>query len=160
MANISPKLDKIGHYFQISVQKLQQKEKEIKSLFDKFKVADQEQKIKLKMEIKRVYGEYMDLQDTHQKIQNSFEKQLNSEPAGQFENGTQVVEDKGTVGDESGMAIAQLKDGLQNGVNVLKIFQSKGDMFDVPAWVQSYLALASDYLHSINEYYKGNKEAE
>ena len=76
MANISPKLDKIGHLFQISIQKLQQKEKEIKSLYDRFKVADAEQKIKLRMAIKREWEEMKELQNTHQTIQHAFEKQF------------------------------------------------------------------------------------
>lgn len=69
-----------------------------------------------------------------------------------------VVEDKGTEADESGMAKGQTKTAIEAATNIQQILDSKGDNFDVPAWVQSYLALASDYLQSINEYYKGNNE--
>jgi tetratricopeptide (TPR) repeat protein len=66
-----------------------------------------------------------------------------------------VVEDKGTEADESGMAKSEIKTAIEAATNIQAILNSKGEEFDVPAWVQSYLALASDYLHSINEYYKG-----
>jgi hypothetical protein len=69
-----------------------------------------------------------------------------------------VVEDTGTEADESGMAKGQTKTAIEAATSIQQILDSKGDNFDVPAWVQSYLALASDYLHSINEYYKGNNE--
>jgi len=69
-----------------------------------------------------------------------------------------VVEDTGTEADESGMAKGQTKTAIEAATNIQQILDSKGDNFDVPAWVQSYLALASDYLQSINEYYKGNNE--
>ena len=69
-----------------------------------------------------------------------------------------VVEDKGTEADESGMAKGQTKAAIEAATSIQQILDSKGDNFDVPAWVQSYLALASDYLQSINEYYKGNNE--
>ena len=69
-----------------------------------------------------------------------------------------VVEDKGTEADESGMAKGQTKAAIEAAASIQQILDSKGDNFDVPAWVQSYLALASDYLQSINEYYKGNNE--
>jgi hypothetical protein len=69
-----------------------------------------------------------------------------------------VVEDTGTEADESGMAKGQTKTAIEAATSIQQILDSKGDNFDVPAWVQSYLALASDYLQSINEYYKGNNE--
>ena len=69
-----------------------------------------------------------------------------------------VVEDKGTEADESGMAKSEIKTAIEAATSIQQILDSKGEEFDVPAWVQSYLALASDYLHSINEYYKGNNE--
>jgi hypothetical protein len=69
-----------------------------------------------------------------------------------------VVEDTGTEADESGMAKGQTKTAIEAATSIQQILDSKGDNFDVPAWVQSYLALASDYLQSINEYYKGNNK--
>jgi hypothetical protein len=69
-----------------------------------------------------------------------------------------VVEDTETEADESGMAKSEIKTAIEAATSIQQILDSKGDNFDVPAWVQSYLALASDYLHSINEYYKGNNE--
>jgi hypothetical protein len=66
-----------------------------------------------------------------------------------------VVENEDTVADESRMAMSGIKTAIESANNIQQIFNSKGEEFDVPAWVQSYLALASDYLHSINEYYNG-----
>ena len=66
-----------------------------------------------------------------------------------------VVENEDTVADESRMARSGIKTAIESANNIQQIFTSKGEEFDVPAWVQSYLALASDYLHSINEYYNG-----
>jgi hypothetical protein len=69
-----------------------------------------------------------------------------------------VVENEDSVADESRMAMGEIKTAIEAATNIQAILNSKGEEFDVPAWVQSYLALASDYLHSINEYYKGNNE--
>jgi hypothetical protein len=66
-----------------------------------------------------------------------------------------VNENEDTVADESRMARSGIKTAIESANNIQQIFNAKGEEFDVPAWVQSYLALASDYLHSINEYYNG-----
>jgi hypothetical protein len=66
-----------------------------------------------------------------------------------------IKENEDTVADESRMARSGIKTAIESANNIQQIFTSKGEEFDVPAWVQSYLALASDYLHSINEYYNG-----
>jgi len=66
-----------------------------------------------------------------------------------------VNENEDTVADESRMAMSGIKTAIESANNIQQIFNAKGEEFDVPAWVQSYLALASDYLHSINEYYNG-----
>jgi hypothetical protein len=66
-----------------------------------------------------------------------------------------MKENEDSVADESRMAMSGIKTAIESANNIQQIFNSKGEEFDVPAWVQSYLALASDYLHSINEYYNG-----
>jgi hypothetical protein len=66
-----------------------------------------------------------------------------------------IKENEDTVADESRMAMSGIKTAIESANNIQQIFNAKGEEFDVPAWVQSYLALASDYLHSINEYYNG-----
>lgn len=69
-----------------------------------------------------------------------------------------VNEDEGTTADESGMFISSIKSTMESTQGIQQIIQSKGEVFDVPAWVQAKSALASDYLHSINRYYKGNPD--
>jgi hypothetical protein len=72
-----------------------------------------------------------------------------------IKNENVIKENEDTVADESRMARSGIKTAIESANNIQQIFTSKGEEFDVPAWVQSYLALASDYLHSINEYYNG-----
>jgi hypothetical protein len=72
-----------------------------------------------------------------------------------IKNENVIKENEDTVADESRMARSGIKTAIESANNIQQIFNAKGEEFDVPAWVQSYLALASDYLHSINEYYNG-----
>jgi hypothetical protein len=69
-----------------------------------------------------------------------------------------VNEDEGTTADESGMFISSITSTIESAQGIQQTIQAKGENFDVPAWVQAKTALASDYLHSINRYYKGNPD--
>ena len=69
-----------------------------------------------------------------------------------------VVEDMDTTADESGMFISSITSTIESAQGIQQTIQAKGENFDVPAWVQAKTALASDYLHSINRYYKGNPD--
>jgi hypothetical protein len=69
-----------------------------------------------------------------------------------------VVEDMDTTADESGMFISSITSAMESAQGIQQTIQAKGENFDVPAWVQAKTALASDYLHSINRYYKGNPD--
>jgi len=69
-----------------------------------------------------------------------------------------VNEDMDTTADESGMFISSITSAMESAQGIQQTIQSKGENFDVPAWVQAKTALASDYLHSINRYYKGNPD--
>lgn len=69
-----------------------------------------------------------------------------------------VNEDEGTTADESGMFISSITSTIESAQGIQQTIQAKGEDFDVPAWVQAKTALASDYLHSINRYYKGNPD--
>jgi serine protease inhibitor len=69
-----------------------------------------------------------------------------------------IKEDMDTTADESGMFISSITSAIESAQGLQQTIQSKGENFDVPAWVQAKSALASDYLHSINRYYKGNPD--
>ena len=69
-----------------------------------------------------------------------------------------IKEDEGTTADESGMFISSITSAIESAQGIQQTIQAKGEDFDVPAWVQAKTALASDYLHSINRYYKGNPD--
>ena len=69
-----------------------------------------------------------------------------------------IKEDMDTTADESGMFISSIASAIESAQGLQQTIQSKGENFDVPAWVQAKSALASDYLHSINRYYKGNPD--
>ena len=69
-----------------------------------------------------------------------------------------IKEDMDTTADESGMFISSIASAIESAQGLQQTIQAKGENFDVPAWVQAKSALASDYLHSINRYYKGNPD--
>ena len=69
-----------------------------------------------------------------------------------------IKEDMDTTADESGMFISSITSAMESAQGIQQTIQAKGENFDVPAWVQAKTALASDYLHSINRYYKGNPD--
>jgi hypothetical protein len=69
-----------------------------------------------------------------------------------------IKEDANTTADESGMFISSITSAIESAQGIQQTIQAKGENFDVPAWVQAKTALASDYLHSINRYYKGNPD--
>jgi hypothetical protein len=69
-------------------------------------------------------------------------------------------DDTDTTEDESGMFISNIKSTMESAQSIQQTIQSKGEVFNVPAWVQAKTALASDYLHSISRYYKGNPDQE
>jgi hypothetical protein len=73
-------------------------------------------------------------------------------------NESVINEDMDTTADESGMFISSIASAIESAQGLQQTIQSKGENFDVPAWVQAKSALASDYLHSINRYYKGNPD--
>jgi hypothetical protein len=73
-----------------------------------------------------------------------------------IKNETVIKEDENTTDDESGMFISNIKSTMESAQSIQQTIQSKGEVFNVPAWVQAKTALASDYLNSIDRYYKGN----
>jgi hypothetical protein len=77
-----------------------------------------------------------------------------------IKNETVIKEDENTTADESGMFISSIKSTMESAQSIQQTIQSKGEVFNVPAWVQAKTALASDYLDSINRYYKGNPDQE
>ena len=77
-----------------------------------------------------------------------------------IKNETVIKEDENTTADESGMFISNIKSTMESAQSIQQTIQSKGEVFNVPAWVQAKTALASDYLHSISRYYKGNPDQE
>jgi hypothetical protein len=77
-----------------------------------------------------------------------------------IKNETVIKEDENTTADESGMFISNIKSTMESAQSIQQTIQSKGEVFNVPAWVQAKTALASDYLDSINRYYKGNPDQE
>jgi hypothetical protein len=77
-----------------------------------------------------------------------------------IKNETVIKEDENTTDDESGMFISNIKSTMESAQSIQQTIQSKGEVFNVPAWVQAKTALASDYLHSISRYYKGNPDQE
>ena len=77
-----------------------------------------------------------------------------------IKNETVIKEDENTTDDESGMFISNIKSTMESAQSIQQTIQSKGEVFNVPAWVQAKSALASDYLHSISRYYKGNPDQE
>ena len=75
-----------------------------------------------------------------------------------IKNENVIEEDMDTTADESGMFISSITSVMESAQGIQQTIQAKGENFDVPAWVQAKTALASDYLHSINRYYKGNPD--
>jgi hypothetical protein len=58
---------------------------------------------------------------------------------------------------EASMAKAELHDMIKNGAELYKMIQPGQEL---PGWVSAYITLASDYIHSVNEYMseKNNEE--
>ena len=140
-SNIIKDLDKVRHDLIKKVDVLITKKKKLYANVDITTPMSADEK-QLDKDIQSIFSQIQDLIQQKRKIKTE----------------NVVVEDKGTEADESGMAKGQTKAAIEAAASIQQILDSKGDNFDVPAWVQSYLALASDYLQSINEYYKGNNE--
>lgn len=50
---------------------------------------------------------------------------------------------------EASMAKGELRDMIKNGAELYKMIQPGQEL---PGWVSAYITLASDYIHSVNEY--------
>jgi hypothetical protein len=137
-SNIIKDLDKVRHDLIKKVDVLITKKKKLYANVDITTPMSADEK-QLDKDIQSIFSEIQGIIQQKRKIKNE----------------NVIKENEDTVADESRMARSGIKTAIESANNIQQIFTSKGEEFDVPAWVQSYLALASDYLHSINEYYNG-----
>ena len=63
-------------------------------------------------------------------------------------------------GDEVSMAIGQLKTLIDNANALLSSLQSKGDDFDIEAWIQAKITDAENGMSAAADYMKNNPEAD
>jgi hypothetical protein len=56
---------------------------------------------------------------------------------------------------EAKMAKSELRDMVENGAALYKMIQ-EGE--NLPGWVSAYITLASDYMHSVYEYMRENRQ--
>ena len=137
-SNIIKDLDKVRHDLIKKVDVLITKKKKLYANVDITTPMSADEK-QLDKDIQSIFSQIQGIIQQKRKIKNE----------------NVIKENEDTVADESRMARSGIKTAIESANNIQQIFTSKGEEFDVPAWVQSYLALASDYLHSINEYYNG-----
>ena len=137
-SNIIKDLDKVRHDLIKKVDVLIAKKKKLYANVDITTPMSADEK-QLDKDIQSIFSQIQGIIQQKRKIKNE----------------NVIKENEDTVADESRMARSGIKTAIESANNIQQIFTSKGEEFDVPAWVQSYLALASDYLHSINEYYNG-----
>jgi hypothetical protein len=137
-SNIIKDLDKVRHDLIKKVDVLIAKKKKLYANVDITTPMSADEK-QLDKDIQSIFSQIQGIIQQKRKIKNE----------------NVIKENEDTVTDESRMARSGIKTAIESANNIQQIFTSKGEEFDVPAWVQSYLALASDYLHSINEYYNG-----
>jgi hypothetical protein len=55
---------------------------------------------------------------------------------------------------EAKMSKSELRDMIENGAEIYKSIQ-EGE--NLPGWISAYITLASDYMHSVAEYMKENR---
>jgi hypothetical protein len=137
-SNIIKDLDKVRHDLIKKVDVLITKKKKLYANVDITTPMSADEK-QLDKDIQSIFSQIQGIIQQKRKIKNE----------------NVIKENEDTVADESRMARSGIKTAIESANNIQQIFTSKAEEFDVPAWVQSYLALASDYLHSINEYYNG-----
>jgi hypothetical protein len=137
-SNIIKDLDKVRHDLIKKVDVLITKKKKLYANVDITTPMSADEK-QLDKDIQSIFSQIQGIIQQKRKIKNE----------------NVIKENEDTVADESRMDRSGIKTAIESANNIQQIFTSKGEEFDVPAWVQSYLALASDYLHSINEYYNG-----
>ena len=134
-------LDKVRHDLIKKVDVLIAKKKKLYSNVDITTPMSADEK-QLDKDIQSIFSQIQDLIQQKRKIKTE----------------NVVVEDMDTTADESGMFISSITSTIESAQGIQQTIQAKGENFDVPAWVQAKTALASDYLHSINRYYKGNPD--
>ena len=134
-------LDKVRHDLIKKVDVLIAKKKKLYSNVDITTPMSADEK-QLDRDIQSIFSQIQDLIQQKRKIKTE----------------NVVVEDMDTTADESGMFISSITSTIESAQGIQQTIQAKGENFDVPAWVQAKTALASDYLHSINRYYKGNPD--
>jgi len=140
-SNIIKDLDKVRHDLIKKVDVLIAKKKKLYSNVDITTPMSADEK-QLDKDIQSIFSQIQSLIQQKRKIKTE----------------NVVVEDMDTTADESGMFISSITSAMESAQGIQQTIQAKGENFDVPAWVQAKTALASDYLHSINRYYKGNPD--
>ena len=140
-SNIIKDLDKVRHDLIKKVDVLIAKKKKLYSNVDITTPMSADEK-QLDKDIQSIFSQIQSLIQQKRKIKTE----------------NVVVEDMDTTADESGMFISSITSTIESAQGIQQTIQAKGENFDVPAWVQAKTALASDYLHSINRYYKGNPD--
>ena len=140
-SNIIKDLDKVRHDLIKKVDVLISKKKKLYANVDITTPMSADEK-QLDKDIQSIFSQIQDLIQQKRKIKTE----------------NVVVEDMDTTADESGMFISSITSAMESAQGIQQTIQAKGENFDVPAWVQAKTALASDYLHSINRYYKGNPD--
>lgn len=146
-----------------------QLDKDIQSIFSQIQdIIQQKRKIKTEsVNEDKVYIDYLNKQKGFKQDRikfNSYEEAVKWARKNFEKFNTDMIkyesvnEDMDTTADESGMFISSITSAMESAQGIQQTIQAKGENFDVPAWVQAKTALASDYLHSINRYYKGNPD--
>ena len=142
-SNIIKDLDKVRHDLIKKVDVLITKKKKLYANVDITTPISADEK-QLDKDIQSIFSQIQGIIQQKRKIKNE----------------TVIKEDENTTDDESGMFISNIKSTMESAQSIQQTIQSKGEVFNVPAWVQAKTALASDYLHSISRYYKGNPDQE